>query len=173
MGILLFILRYATAIFSNSALAVIDSVIHQIRFLLSDEQYTPLPLFLQAQNVGFMGILPLFRHVWGAMVSLSSLVNQRLLIFAFFCFSVCFFPVLFHFDPPVQAIQRKNPETDVPGSFCTTIYSGVRSGLLIQFFQQFLCLFQRRSAEAEGPPQGHIVHHGHIHFFRNGFLCGL
>ena len=84
MGILLFILRHATAIFSNSAPAVIDGVIHQIRFLLSDEQYTLLPLFLQAQNVGFMGIPPLFGHVWEVMVSLSSLVNQRLLIFAFF-----------------------------------------------------------------------------------------
>ena len=91
MGILLFILRHATAIFSNSALAVIDSVILQIRFLLSDEQYTPLPLFLQAQNVGFMGILPLFGHVREVMVSLSSLVNQRLLIFAFFIFFCVFF----------------------------------------------------------------------------------
>ena len=128
MGILLFILRHATAIFSNSALAVIDSVIHQIRFLSSDDKYNPLPLFLQAQNVGFMGILPLFGHVREVMVSLSSLVNQRLLIFAFFRIFVCFFPVLFHFDPPIQAIQRKNPETDVPGSNYTTIYSGIGFG---------------------------------------------
>ena len=128
MGILLFILRHATAIFSNSALAVIDSLIHQIRFLLSDDKYNPLPLFLQAQNVGFMGILPLFGHVREVMVSLSSLVNQRLLIFAFFRIFVCFFPVLFNFDPVFPAENQKNPEAGPPGFNYTTIYSGIGFG---------------------------------------------
>jgi hypothetical protein len=69
------------------------------------EQYTLPHAILQAQNVGFAGFLPLFEHVLKHMVTLSSFVNQRLLIIVFFCIFERFFLIPFH----SILISAKNP----------------------------------------------------------------
>jgi len=64
-------------------------------------------MFLQAQNVGFAYILPLFAHASGVTVSLSSLVNQRLLIVCIFC-GFAFFNRFLHLFRPGFAFRKRS-----------------------------------------------------------------
>jgi hypothetical protein len=60
MGFLLLFSRQCRNILKQRFLTAFDRFHDPVGLFLSENQYTPVPLFLQAQNVGFMGIPPLF-----------------------------------------------------------------------------------------------------------------
>ena len=75
-------------------------------------QYTLRKVFLQAQNVGIAYFLPLFAHGVEVSVSLSYLVNQRLLIVCFFYGFVHFLRISVYSPSFFVSKLLRKPESD-------------------------------------------------------------